>query len=84
MRFPAINKQPLRSVTVAATKLSDGSVTQLSIFGTERDEKEEMLGKSLDAIREKYGYKAVKRGLMLKNDLANNLHEDDDFLPFKR
>ena len=76
--------QPLRSVTVAATKLSDGSVTQLSIFGTERDEKEEMLGKSLDTIREKYGYKAVKRGLMLKNDLANNLHEDDDFLPFKR
>lgn len=78
--FPA----PLRAVSVAATKLSDGSVTQLSLFDSERDEKEEKLEKSIDDIRGKYGYKAVKRGLMLKNDLANNLHEDDDFLPFKR
>ena len=78
--FPA----PLRAVSVAATKLSDGSVTQLSLFDSERDEREEKLEKSIDDIREKYGYKAVKRGLMLKNDLANNLHEDDDFLPFKR
>ena len=78
--FPA----PLRAVSVAATKLSDGSVTQLSLFDSERDEREEKLEKSIDDIRGKYGYKAVKRGLMLKNDLANNLHEDDDFLPFKR
>lgn len=78
--FPA----PLRAVSVAATKLSDGSVTQLSLFDSERDEKEEKLEKSIDDIRGKYGYKAVKRGLMLKNDLANNLHEDDNFLPFKR
>ena len=75
---------PLRAVSVAATKLSDGSVTQLSLFDSERDEREEKLEKSIDDIRGKYGYKAVKRGLMLKNDLANNLHEDDDFLPFKR
>lgn len=78
--FPA----PLRAVSVAATKLSDGSMTQLSLFDSERDEREEKLEKSIDDIRGKYGYKAVKRGLMLKNDLANNLHEDDDFLPFKR
>ena len=78
--FPA----PLRAVSVAATKLSDDSVTQLSLFDSERDEREEKLEKSIDDIRGKYGYKAVKRGLMLKNDLANNLHEDDDFLPFKR
>lgn len=78
--FPA----PLRAVSVAATKLSDGSVTQLSLFDSERDEREEKLEKSIDDIRGKYGYKAVKRGLMLKNDLANNLHEDDDFLPFKK
>ncbi len=76
--------QPLRAVSVAATKLSDGSVTQLSLFDDEKDPREDMLEKSIDDIRGKYGYKAVKRGLMLKNDLANNLHEDDDFLPFKR
>lgn len=76
--------QPLRAVTVAATRLTDGSMTQLSLFDGENDEKETNLGKSIDRIRGKYGYKAVKRGLMLKNDLATNLHEDDDFLPFKR
>ena len=71
-------------MTVAATRLTDGSVTQLSLFDGENDEKETNLGKSIDRIRGKYGYKAVKRGLMLKNDLATNLHEDDGFLPFKR
>lgn len=76
--------QPLRAVTVAATRLTDGSMTQLSLFDGENDEKETNLGKSIDRIRGKYGYKAVKRGLMLKNDLATNLHEDDGFLPFKR
>ena len=71
-------------MSVAATRLTDGSVTQLSLFDDEKDEREDKLEKSIDDIRDKYGYKAVKRGLMLGNDLANNLHEDDDFLPFKR
>lgn len=74
--------QPLRAVSVAATRLSDDSVTQLSLFDSSEEEKN--LEKSIDDIRGKYGYKAVKRGLMLKNDLANGLHEEDDFLPFKR
>lgn len=78
--FPA----PLRAVTVAATRLTDGSVTQLSFFDAEKDEREDRLDKSIDSIRTKYGYKSVGRGLMLKNDLATNLHEEDDFLPFKR
>ena len=74
--------QPLRAVSVAAARLSDDSVTQLSLFDSSEEEKN--LEKSIDDIRGKYGYKAVKRGLMLKNDLANGLHEEDDFLPFKR
>ena len=74
--------QPLRAVSVATTRLSDDSVTQLSLFDSSEEEKN--LEKSIDDIRGKYGYKAVKRGLMLKNDLANGLHEEDDFLPFKR
>ena len=74
--------QPLRAVSVAATRLSDDSVTQLSLFDSSEEEKN--LEKSIDDIRGKYGYKAVKRGLMLKNDLANGLHEEDDFLPFNR
>ena len=78
-QFPA----PLRAVSVAAIRLSDNNVTQLSIFD-EDDDREDKLERSIDKIRDKYGYKSVKRGLMLQNDLATNLHEDDDFLPFKR
>lgn len=77
--FPA----PLRSVTVAAIRLTDRNVTQLSIFD-DAGEREEKLEESIDKIRGKYGYKSVKRGLMLKNDLAVNLHDDDGFQPFKR
>lgn len=84
--FPKLHRfpEPLRAVSVAATRLTDGSVTQLSLFDEEKTERENMLEKSIDSIRGKYGYKAVGRGLTLKNDLANNLHEEDDFLPFKR
>lgn len=79
--FPA----PLRAISVAAIKLCDRRSVQLSVFDSEEEmEKEERLDASLDKIRGKYGYKAVKRGLMLSNDLAVNLHEDDGFLPFKR
>ncbi len=77
--FPA----PLRAISVAAIRLSDKNVVQTSLFDCE-GEKEEKLEQSIDKIRGKYGYKSVKRGLMLKNDLATNLHEDDGFLPFKR
>lgn len=77
--FPA----PLRSVTVAAIRLTDRNVTQLSLFD-DAGEREEKLEESIDKIRGKYGYKSVKRGLMLKNDLAVNLHDDDGFRPFKR
>ncbi len=79
--FPA----PLRAISVAAIKLCDRRSVQLSVFDSDEEmEKEERLDASLDKIRSKYGYKAVKRGLMLSNDLAVNLHEDDGFLSFKR
>ena len=78
--FPA----PLRAVSVGATRLTDGKVVQLSLFDEEFSEREDRLEKSVDAIRNKYGYKAVKRGVNIGDDLTGGLHEEDDFLPFKR
>ena len=78
--FPA----PLRAVSVGATRLTDGKVMQLSLFDEEFSEREDRLEKSVDAIRNKYGYKAVKRGVNIGDDLTGGLHGEDDFLPFKR
>ncbi len=74
--------QPLRSITVAAIRLSDKNVSQLSMF--DNGTREEKLEQSIDEIREKFGYHSVKRGILLKTDLATDLHDDDGFKPFKR
>lgn len=72
---------PLRAITVGAIRLSDKTEIQLSLFdGT--NEKADKLEQSIDKIRGKYGYNAVKRGLLLDEELTGNLHEDDDFRPF--
>ncbi|MBR4800336.1 MAG: DNA polymerase IV [Clostridia bacterium] len=74
--------QPLRAITVAAIRLTGDSEYQISLFEEDNEEREEKLEKSVDKIRDKYGYRAIKRGVVLKNDLTGNLHEDDDFRPF--
>lgn len=73
---------PLRAITVAAIRLSNEADLQISLFDDNSDEREEQLEKSVDKIRDKYGYKSIKRGVILKNDLTGNLHEEDDFRPF--
>ncbi len=76
---------PLRSISVYTSKLSNpnGGI-QFTIFDAE-SEKEKKLEESIDKIRAKYGYKSVQRAILLNNDVLNaDLHEEDDFLPFKR
>ena len=73
--------EPLRAITVGAIRLSDKNEVQISLFD-EPDGKKEKLEGTIDEIRKKYGYKSVQRGLLLKNDLTGNLHEEDDFRPF--
>lgn len=60
---------PLRAVSVAATKLSDGSVTQLSLFDSERDEREEKLEKALTTSAESTVIKLSNAGLCSKTIL---------------
>ena len=76
--------KPVRAITVGAFKLFDGDGIQQSFFD-EDIEKKEKLDKSLDKLREKYGFDAIKRGkTMLNRELLRGLEPDDDFLPFKR
>ncbi len=72
---------PLRAITVCAIRLCDRKEIQLSLFD-EQLEKTDKLEQSIDKIRGKYGYNAVKRGLLLDDTLTQNLHDDDDFRPF--
>lgn len=74
-------KDPLRAITVGAIRLSDRTDIQQSLFDGEI-EKTDKLEHSIDEIRNKYGYNAVKRGVLLDDTLTQNLHDDDDFRPF--
>ncbi len=72
---------PLRAITVGAIKLEDDGVKQLNLFS---DDKEDKLEKSVDKIRNKFGYNSIVRGVVLGNELTGNLHESDGFKPFDK
>lgn len=74
-------KDPLRAITVGAIRLIGKNEWQPSLFD-DLSEKDEKLDQSVDLIREKYGYHALTRGIVLGDSLTGNLHEDDDFRPF--
>lgn len=74
---------PLRAITVGAIKLEDDGVKQLNLFSDEND-KEDKLEKSVDKIRNKFGYNSIVRGVVLGNELTGNLHESDGFKPFDK
>ena len=65
-------KKPIRMLTVTALSLTDGAARQLSLFDEARreDPKREQLEKSLDAIRKKYGRRAIGAGSVVKNDIG--------------
>lgn len=69
--------RPVRTLTISAIKLSgEEEGHQLSIFGDE-NERASALDKTVDKIREKYGYSSVSRGVVLGNAfLCDNLNLD--------
>lgn len=76
---------PLRLISVTAFDLSGGDeVQQLSFFDDERSQKLKRLDKSLDEIRGKYGYNALKSASLLEHPFITDGLEDSDFLPFKK
>lgn len=83
LMLPSLNptSAPIRAITIGAIRLSESNSLNASIFDCEY-EKEEVVEKSVDKIRGKYGYNALKRGVTLNSDLVDNLHDDDDFRPF--
>ncbi len=75
---------PLRSLTVSVSNLYDVVDEQMSIFEI-ADEKGKRLEYSLDQIRKKYGFTAIKTANLLGNDLINDkFFAEEDLLPFRR
>lgn len=76
---------PLRLLSVTAFDLSKGEeMQQLSLFDDERVEKLRRIDASLDKIREKYGYNALKSASLLEYPFVTDGLEGSDFLPFKK
>ncbi len=63
--------RPLRSIGVTACDLKDHAEQQLSMFDgdTCRHAALESLGGVLDSLRDRYGARAVRRGLLLEGDV---------------
>lgn len=53
--------RPLRLLGVSASNLSAQAARQLSLFDSQRDQKQESLDQAVDAINRKFGRKAVRR-----------------------
>lgn len=78
-------QEPLRAITVGAIRLEPATAYQMTFEEGYDDEKMLDLENSIDSIRNKYGYHSIKRGITMQTDLLQkNLHEEDEFEPFKR
>ena len=53
--------EPIRLIGIKVDKLTTKERQQLSLFDTPRNEKQQKIDKTLDDIKEKYGYDAVTR-----------------------
>lgn len=62
------NLTPIRLMGLRASKISDDSYCQLSLFESDKSEKMKNLEKAVDLIRGKYGVDSIKRASFLKDD----------------
>ncbi len=70
-------KHPLRSVGVRAIQLIDAAPLQLSFLPQEQDrEKEDKLERSVDRIRERFGFSSIQRGIaLMEKNICFTPHE---------
>ena len=62
-------KKPLRLLGVSLTDVSTDCDVQLSLFDTDRQEKERAIDKTVDSIRNKFGSDTIVRGGLYKNNI---------------
>ena len=62
-------KKPLRLLGVSLTDLTEGNETQLSLFDSDKNEKDRMIDKTVDSIRNKFGKDSIVRGGVYKKNI---------------
>ena len=62
-------KKPLRLLGVALTDVESDSDIQLSLFDSQKQEKERTIDKTVDSIRNKFGKDTIVRGGLYKNNI---------------
>lgn len=69
----------IRAVRIAMSNLElVDKAQQIDLFNYEKREKEKRLNKSLDNIRQKYGFYAVRRAKTIDRDFINYFEADDE------
>lgn len=78
-------KQPIRTITVTASKLQDcEEAEQINLF-EKPIKRNEKIEEAVDLVRKKYGYDSIMRAVLLENAvLCDKYCEEEDLLPFKR
>ena len=78
-KFWANTSLSIRSVRISISNLSPVEQSQqLNLFDAEKIEKKKRLNHSLDAIRKKYGYYALRRAKTLDRDFINYFEVDEE------
>ena len=77
---------PVRAITVTAIYLiEEGDYIPASIFeDEEKSNRHTRLEKSIDHIRDKYGFGSITRGALIKKGYRENEEYDEESKPFKR
>ncbi|MDR2266986.1 MAG: DNA polymerase IV [Christensenellaceae bacterium] len=73
----------LRTITVAAFKLTRANQELQTSFFQHKTDKNMRLDKTIDCLRNKYGYNILKRGITMDGIFtADSLEAVDEFIPF--
>ncbi len=81
--YKTLAVKPVRTITVSVFGLSSEEFVQTSMFDAQEN-KNEILEKTIDKIRSKYGKNSINRAMLIGRDFIYDKTDDEDFLPFKR
>lgn len=63
-----MGREPIRLLGVQLSGLCSGSSVQISMFDEKTDTRNEILDKTLDSIRKKYGDNVIMRSVLLEKE----------------
>lgn len=79
-------KLPIRALSVSTFDLREQGqdCAQMSLFDDQIDDRRSRLDKSIDQLRQKYGYDVVQSARVVSQPFICQDLKDSDFLPFKK